>query len=151
MGRGSLRRSIFQRLFGIPATKLPRDPGSWRYAGGELVVELARVPELGGAGGGVRFEGRGLPRRVLVVRAEDGSYRAFHNRCRHFGRRLDPLPGGACIQCSSVSKATYDLSGTVVSGPARGPLETYPVEVREGKLVVRLGGTAPQRSSRQGG
>lgn len=139
MASGSLKRSIFQRLFGIPATGLPRDPGSWRYADGELVVDLSRVPELSGPGGGVRFEGSGLPRRVLVVRAADGTYRAFHNRCRHFGRRLDPLPGGSCVQCSSVSKATYDVSGAVLSGPARGPLETYPVEVRDGKLVVRLG------------
>ncbi len=134
----SLKRSLFQRLFGIPATGLPADPGAWRYADGELIVDLARAPELSRPGGALRFEGGGLRRRILVVHAEDGTYRAYHNRCRHFGRRLDPVPGTATIKCCSVSKSTYDLSGAVVAGPARGPVEAYPVEVREGKLIVRL-------------
>ncbi len=34
----TLKRSILQRLFGIPATKMPRDPECWTYADGKLVI-----------------------------------------------------------------------------------------------------------------
>jgi len=138
MATKSLPRKWYQRLLGIPATCLPADPGSWSYSAGTLVLDLARVPELSAPGTAVRLEGGGLPARILVVRADDGSYRAFQNRCRHFFRRLDPVPGTGTIQCCSVNKATYDMEGKVVSGPARGPVTAYPVTVEGGKLRIAI-------------
>lgn len=135
-----LKRSLWQRLLGIPATSGPSDPASWRYAEGTLTVDLDRAPELSSPGGALRLEGHGLPERVLVVHAEDGSFFAFHNRCTHFGhRRLDPVPGTATVQCCSVNRSTYDLGGAKIFGPAPRPIRSYPLTVEGRQLIVALG------------
>ena len=135
-----IKRNILQRLFGLPATKAPSDPGCWTYSGRKLVVDLKRAPELSEPGGAIRLEGKNLPERVLIIHADDGSYRAFHNRCKHMGRRLDPVPQTATVQCCSVSKTTYAYDGSVLYGPAKEPVETFEVESADGKLVVVLKG-----------
>jgi nitrite reductase/ring-hydroxylating ferredoxin subunit len=140
MGVRFLKRGILQRILGIPATPKPADSGSWRFSGGTLTVDLDRTPELRAPGGAARFEGGTLPLRVLVIRDEEGAYRAFHNRCSHLGhRRLDPVPGQGTVQCCSVSKSTYDLEGNTIHGPAPEPIATFPVSVEGNLLKVRIG------------
>ena len=134
----TLKRSILQRLFGIPATKLPADPNCWTYAGDKLVIELDRALELAKPGGAMRVEGKNLPERVLIVHGDDDNYYAFQNRCRHMGRRLDPVPGTATVQCCSVSKTTYAYDGKVLSGPAKAGAKPLKLEVQEGKLIIAL-------------
>ncbi len=134
-----LQRSIWQRLFGISATDLPQDESGWNYESGELTVNLERIPELTRSGTAVRFEGKNLPERVLVVFDENEKYQALHNRCTHLGhRRLDYVPETDTVQCCSVNKSTYTLAGEKIYGPAPSPIHTYPVEVTEGKLIIRI-------------
>ena len=131
---------IFARIFGICKTKPPADAGCWNYSEGKVEIELERAPELSKPGEAIRLEGMGLPERVLVIHGDDGQFHAFRNKCTHMGgRRIDPLPGTADIRCCSVSKSTYNLSGEVVSGPAKGPLKTYPVKTEDNKLIILLG------------
>lgn len=103
-----------------------------------IEIDLNRVPELSNSGSAIRLEGGGLPERILVVHGNDGEFHAFRNKCMHGGRRIDPLPGNSSVRSCSVSKATYDYSGKVISGPAKGPLEKYPTRKENGKLVVIL-------------
>ena len=131
-----LKRTIFQRILGLPATAKPADPGCWHYSDGEVTVDLTRTPELQTQGGAIRLEGGDLPMRILVMAGDEGEYRAFHNRCTHVGhRRLDPLPGGG-VQCCSVSKSTYDPDGKPIYGPAPEPIRTFPVEVDGNQLTI---------------
>jgi len=134
-----LQRSIWQRIFGISATAKPQDESGWHYEAGQLTISLDRLPELTQAGTAVRFEGKSLPARVLVVFGQDRQYRAFHNRCTHLGhRRLDYVPGTETVQCCSVNKSTYTFDGDKIHGPAPQPIDTYPVEVGERKLRIRI-------------
>jgi nitrite reductase/ring-hydroxylating ferredoxin subunit len=134
-----LPRSIWQRLFGISATDKPQDEGGWHYASGQLTISLDRVPELTRKGSAVRFEGKRLPVRVLVVFGEEGQYQAFQNRCTHLGhRRLDYVPGTETVQCCSVNKSTYTFDGGKIHGPAPHPIPTYPVAVGEGELRISI-------------
>ncbi len=134
-----LQRNIFQRIFGICATEIPNNADGWNYAAGQLTINLERIPELTRSGTAVRFEGKNLPERILVIREEDGSYRALKNRCTHLGhRRLDYVPGTGTVQCCSVSKSTYTLTGETIYGPAPQPIQAYPVEMAEGKLRIRI-------------
>ncbi len=134
-----LQRNIFQRIFGIPVTRKPRDPGCWAYADGKLTIDLDRALELKKPGGAIRFEGGDLPRRVLVVSDEDKKIHAFHNRCTHMGhRRLDFVPGTHTVQCCSVSKSTYNFDGEKTFGPAPEPIITYPIEIHDNSLVITL-------------
>ncbi len=134
-----LKRSFFQRLLGLSATAKPEIEGCWKYAAGKLTIDLNKAPELKAPGGALRFEGKDLPRRVLVVCGEDGAYRAFHNRCTHLGhRRLDPVPGTTAVQCCSMSKSTYDAGGNTTFGPAPHPITLYPVKKEQDILIISV-------------
>jgi len=135
----TLNRALWQRVFGIPATKRPADPGCFEIGDDRLTVDLDRAPELTEPGGAIRLEGGDLKHRILVVHGDDGRYHAFKNRCMHMGRRLDPVPGSHTVQCCSVGKATYDYEGNLVSGSAQGPIEVLPVTVDGRKLVIAGG------------
>ena len=134
-----LKRSFFQRLFGIPATAKPGVDDCWHYEDGKLTVDLAKTRELKSPGGAIRLEGKNLPRRVLVVHGEDGEFRAYHNRCSHLGhRRMDPVPGTDTVQCCSVNKSTYDSQGNKIFGPAPHPITRYTAEKDGERLIVTL-------------
>lgn len=131
--------SIFKRLFGICATRLPVNAGCWTYADGKLEVSLDKAPELSQKGGAIRLEGPSLPKRVLVVHGQDGAFHAFPNRCTHIGhRRIDPVPGEDKIRCCSVGKSTFDYSGQRISGSAKESLEPLALEADGGKLVISV-------------
>lgn len=133
-----LPRNIFQRMLGLPATRPPKNPECWKFDGGKIEIDLAAASELKEKGGALRLEGKQLPARVLVVRGDDDKYYAFRNHCKHFGRRLDPVPGAGTVQCCSVNASTFDYTGKFVHGPTNKDLETYPVTEEDGKLVVSL-------------
>jgi nitrite reductase/ring-hydroxylating ferredoxin subunit len=146
MELAGVRRNLLQRIFGIAATGPPRDGSCWSHADGIVTIDLARAPELVEVGGAVTLERRDLPERVLVVRGNDGTYRAYRNRCEHGGRRLDPTAGGLALQCCSLGRSTYDVDGTPTSGPAKRPIQVYPVSVEGATLTISLrddGGRQP--------
>jgi len=134
----TLERSFFQRLFGIPATPEPGNRACWTYGDGRIFIDLSRAPELAEPGGALRLEGDSLPRRLLVVRDEQGAFHAFHNKCTHFGRRLDPVPGTQTVQCCSMGKSTFDYQGERLHGAAREGIDTFPVQLEEGRLAITL-------------
>jgi nitrite reductase/ring-hydroxylating ferredoxin subunit/uncharacterized membrane protein len=77
-------------------------------------------------------------RRVVVGRTEEG-WAAFDDRCTHRG---GSLAGGVLI-CGTVQcfwhGSQFDVStGEPKAGPAKRKLETYPVEVVDGQVRVRL-------------
>ncbi len=125
---------FLKRIFGICETPLPMDNTCWAYADQTIRLQLDRAPELTRPGGAVRLEGKGLPKRVLVVHGGEGDYYALGNRCTHMGRRIDPLPGSDRIECCSVSKSTFTYDGVPVGGAARKPLEVFPVST-EGNAI----------------
>jgi nitrite reductase/ring-hydroxylating ferredoxin subunit len=134
-----LERSIWQRIFGISATGKPQDENGWRYESGQLIISLDQIPELTRPGTAVRFEGKSLPVKILVVFGEDKQYRVFHNRCTHLGhRRLDYVPGTETVQCCSVGKSTYTFDGDKIHGPAPQSIRTFPVEVGERELRITI-------------
>ena len=134
-----LQRSIWQRIFGISATDKPQDESGWHYDSGQLTISLDRITELTRSDTAVRFECKSLPVRVLVVFGEDEKYQAFQNRCTHLAhRRLDYVPGTETVQCCSVNKSTYTFDGNKIHGPAPRPIHTYPVDVAERELRIKI-------------
>ncbi len=135
-----LKRSFLQRLMGLPVTVKAGIDGCWNYSDGKLTIDLGKASELKTPGAAIRFEGKNLPKRVLVVYGEDREYRAFHNRCTHLGhRRLDPVPGTSTVQCCSINKSTYDAGGKKIFGPAPYPITLYPVKKEQDNLIVSIG------------
>ena len=138
MLKKTLKRNIFQRLLGKCATKKPQDKDCWTYSDGRVVIDLEHTPELSEPAGGIRLEADYLPERLLVVRGNDDRYYAFRNRCGHMGRRLDPLPEEKSVQCCSIGRTTCDYDGSVLRGPAKEPLISYPVEIQGRRLIVTV-------------
>lgn len=132
-----IKRSFFQRLFGISETQKPEREGCWQYEEGKLIIDLHKTSELRNPGGAIRIEGANLPVRVLIVHDDNKEYRAYKNQCTHFGhRRLDPVPGTNTVQCCSINKSTFDSCGEKLYGPAPHSITSYPVEVIQDKLVI---------------
>ena len=134
MEQTSLKRNIFQRIFGRCATREPGDSGCWENKNGEIAIDLDRTPELSQSGSGIRLEGGGFTERVLVIHGDGDSLHAFRNRCGHGGRRLDPVPGTHTVQCCSLGKSTYDYDGKVLSGPTKEAITCYPTRTKDRKL-----------------
>jgi nitrite reductase/ring-hydroxylating ferredoxin subunit len=134
----SYKRNPFQRILGIPQTRVPANADCWRLEDGKLSLDLERAPELAEEFGAIRIEAASLPHPVLVMRDGRGRFRAFRNKCSHGGRRLDPVPGTETLCCCSVGKSTFDYDGKVLSGSAKAPIDTFAVEVREKRLLIQL-------------
>jgi nitrite reductase/ring-hydroxylating ferredoxin subunit len=76
--------------------------------------------------------------RITLARTEEG-YRAFQDRCTHRG---GPLSDGALI-CGTVQcpwhGSQFDVAtGAVKAGPAADPIETYPLQVLGGRVLLEL-------------
>ncbi len=123
-----LDRNIFQRLFGVCSTRRPSEKGGWTASAGKITLDLGAMPELKSKGSAIRLEGQGLKDPVLLVHGDDATYRAFKNRCTHGKRALDPVPGTNTVQCCSVGTSTFSYDGSLVEGPAKGPLTVYRVD-----------------------
>lgn len=130
--------SLFKRIFGICETPLPQDGGCWSLVGDRIEIDLQRAPELQETGQAIRLEGANLPERLLVLRGSDGKFHVFKNRCSHFGRRLDPVPGKQEVRCCSMGQSTYDYSGNVKSGSARDAVEIFAVRLDQDRLIIEL-------------
>ena len=131
-----LDRNIFQRLFGICATKRPAKKDGWRADDGRITVDLKAIPELSTKGTAVRIDGKELGAPLLLVHGDDGVFHAFENRCTHGKRALDPVPGTETIQCCSVGTSTFNYDGALIEGPAKGPLQVYNVEHTGDALII---------------
>ena len=131
-------RAISDRLLGKPLTRFPQIEGAWTYRENTLILDMSKLPELNALGSAVRIEGEILPEPILVVLGDDGNYYVFKNVCTHAGRMIDPVAGTMTLECCSVSKSTFDYQGAVLSGPAEGPLISYPLAVDGDQLVITL-------------
>ncbi len=96
---------------------------------------------------------------VLVVRANDGAVRAFHNVCRHRGTRICNDPHGAfqgSIQCP-YHAWTYGLDGRLIAAPqmdevsgfdrSEYPLRAVACETWDGHVFINLGSASAREIS----
>jgi nitrite reductase/ring-hydroxylating ferredoxin subunit len=126
---------------GASQTGLPQIEDSWTYKEVVLMLDLAKLPELGDLGGAVRIQGDVLSGPILIVLGEDDNYYAFQNSCTHIGRMIDPATGTMTLRCSSIickHPSTYDYQGNVLSGLAEGPLTSYQVSREGEQLIITL-------------
>jgi len=71
----------------------------------------------------------------LLVRNEQGEYKAFSATCTHLNCTVQYKEDTKQIWCAC-HNGLYDLSGHNVSGPPPKPLEEYAVNVADGEIVV---------------
>ncbi len=71
----------------------------------------------------------------LLVRAQEGEYRAFSGTCTHLNCTVQYRGDLKQIWCAC-HNGFYDLSGRNVAGPPPRPLEEYQVNIANGDIVV---------------
>lgn len=81
-------------------------------------------------GGGAIFADQG----VVVTQPVEGEYAAFSTVCPHQGCAVAEITGGQLVcPCHG---STFDLAGSVVTGPAPTGLDTVPVTVADDRIVL---------------
>jgi menaquinol-cytochrome c reductase iron-sulfur subunit len=75
-------------------------------------------------------------RRVWLVKTSASEVSALSPICPHLGCRFDWDAQTSEFKCPCHASA-YTVDGRVVAGPAPRPLDTLPVEVRQGRVFVR--------------
>ena len=72
---------------------------------------------------------------ALLVRTEDGGYKAFSATCTHLNCTVQYRGDLKQIWCAC-HNGLYDLTGKNAGGPPPRPLEAYAVNVAGGEIVV---------------
>lgn len=73
--------------------------------------------------------------RFYISRLPDGSLLALWHRCTHLGCTVPWKDEEGRFNCPCHS-SIFNPQGEVVSGPAPRPLDLFPLEILEGKVVV---------------
>jgi len=72
----------------------------------------------------------GLDQPGILIRLEEGLFRAFEQKCTHLSCAVFFDPGSRKIECPCHNGAFDPMSGEVLQGPPPRPLRSFPVEVR---------------------
>lgn len=83
--------------------------------------------------------------RFYISRLEDGSFLALWHQCTHLGCTVPWLEGEGRFNCPCHS-SIFDVTGEVISGPAPRPLDIFPIEVEEGRIIVDTGSPMQRKS-----
>ena len=94
--------------------------------GGAALAATADVP----VGGGVVLDGE----KVVVTQPTEGEFKAFTAVCTHQGCVVNSVQDNA-ITCPCHGSQFSAEDGSVVTGPATGPLTEVAVEVQGGNVV----------------
>ena len=95
------------------------------------VAKVDQVPK----GGGIVVH---LPAGHIALEEANGEIRAFSAVCTHLGCIVKWQPAMNHVWFCECHRGMYDREGRVVGGPPPRPLERYPVEVRDGRVFVKL-------------
>ena len=76
-------------------------------------------------------------KQVIFVRDTETTIRAFNPLCPHQKCVVAYNPDHKRIECPCHASA-YDMDGKVISGPSPSPLQTYPAELKDDKIIVDL-------------
>lgn len=96
---------------------------------------IAAVDEVG-IGEAALFFYPGEHDSCLLVRAEDGEFLAYSNKCSHLSCPVTPDVAGGCLRCPC-HHGSFDLAtGRPLAGPPRRPLARIVLEVRDGKVFA---------------
>nr|WP_044201118.1 ubiquinol-cytochrome c reductase iron-sulfur subunit [Oscillochloris trichoides] len=81
--------------------------------------------------------------RFFLARTSDGGFLAVSRRCTHLGCAVSWEASQNQFACPCHG-SHFDLQGDVQNPPAPRPLDTYPISVRDGVLVVDTAKAIPR-------
>lgn len=103
---------------------------------GRVSIPIVEVEGLMGEMSALILRGTDLPEDVLLLRQPSG-FTAVGTTCTHLGCSVRPGQGQLRCPCHGSS---FDLTGSVIRGPAQRPLNQYPVLVSGDELTIDVAG-----------
>ena len=103
-----------------------------RIAGEALVCRAAEVP----AGGTRPFTVAGSKTPFILIHLNDGSWRAYEQKCTHLSCAVFYQPAQDKIQCPCHNGWFDARTGVVLQGPPPRPLHRLEVLVKGGEIYV---------------
>ncbi len=73
--------------------------------------------------------------RFYLVRDDNGDFLALYTRCTHLGCTVSWEAGNGRFFCPCHA-SSFDQLGQVENPPAPRPLDTFPVEIRDGQVWI---------------
>lgn len=99
---------------------------------GSEPVEAGRIEEYQpNSGKIVRFGNK----PALVLRTQEGTFKAFIAVCTHLNCTVQYLPNDKMIWCAC-HNGKYDLNGLNISGPPPRPLESLTVNIQQDQIYI---------------
>jgi cytochrome b6-f complex iron-sulfur subunit len=98
-------------------------------AGSPVEIPISEIQ----AGGTVLFQYAGSP--GILFQEEDGTFRAFSLVCTHLACNVIWKPDRKEFYCPC-HDGLFDAQGNVLSGPPPTPLERWPVQVKNDRIVI---------------
>jgi nitrite reductase/ring-hydroxylating ferredoxin subunit len=106
--------------------------------GGRITLSLADFPQLREVGGGLVGHADGMSAPIAITHQEEGKFLAFTAMCSHMATTLKYNQLNATLDCGRHG-STFELDGTVITGPATAPLTFIPTELHGGRLGIITG------------
>ena len=76
---------------------------------------------------------------AVLLKSNDGEYRAYSRRCSHAGCSVDFDPSSRCLKCPCHQGQFDGRMGQVMFGPPKRPLDEVVLQVRAGGRVWAVG------------
>ena len=133
-----LKMSFLKKILGICKTDFPLNTDCWKKENNKIIIDLSKASELEKPETAIRIEGRGIKKRILLIKDENNIFHAFENKCTHMGRRLDPEKGGKSLKCCSVFGSAFDIDGRPESGAAKKPVKKFKIVQKKMTLEINL-------------
>jgi len=128
------RRSFFWRFCAVVFALLVRPKAAW--AGKKIALPLDKLVGVQSVGGSMLIKAAG--HEILLVRATERAIVALNPICTHEKCTVTFDKSAGNIQCPC-HHSIYSLDGINVKGPAPRPLQVYPAEIVDNRLVIDLG------------
>jgi len=101
-------------------------------------VTLAKVSQLAKVGGSAAITDPKLPEPVIIARTGEQDYVVACSKCPHRAKALSYDHENKRFECSSLGSGKYGLDGKKISGPGKGCLKLYPVQIANGVLTFQV-------------
>lgn len=82
---------------------------------------------------------------AILVRAHDGQYYAYSQKCTHLGCSIYFDAARKCLECPCHKGAYHLQSGDVMYGPPQRPLDLINLQMRAGGMLWAVGKTIGSR------
>lgn len=103
-----------------------------------ISVDLNQVPELQKVGGSAKIIDPRLQKSLIVVRTSQDQYIASSIHCTHRGTEVEYHHRESKFQCASLGGSEFHLDGTVIGGPAKGPLQPFQTSLSDKVLLIHV-------------